>query len=385
MPFASDREALGICFLIEGTIQDLERGKLVMPLDADPLIFIVSGGKVANFPKVVSETVPFTDKPPCLKKVLDIYAETLTPGSKEANTIETEAIHRRHFIRLLGENAAFDAFELDALQSYVDRRAREGVGRETIRKELSTLRVIWGWAHKRGYVASPLSWKMGDLTLPKSDERPQFQTWEQITRKIERAGLSKSQQAESWECLWLNEEQTVACVRWVEENARYRFLPIMFAFAAFTGARRGELIRSLREDWDFEGGIVSIRQKKADKSRTFTRRNVPIHPILAKAMSEWFHTHPGNPWTIATDDGSPIGPRMATKYFRGAVKGGKWAVLHGWHTFRHSLASNMASSAIDQRVINEILGHHTEEMERRYRHLLPRKQAEAIGSMFRVN
>jgi integrase len=158
----------------------------------------------------------------------------------------------------------------------------------------------------------------------------------------------------------------------------------MFAFAAYTGARRGEIVRSERDDWDFEAGFVAIRQKKADKSKAFTRRNVPIHQDLAVIMREWFADHPGGPWTIATDDGSPISGPAATKYFRRALKGGKWEVLHGWHTFRHSLASNMASAGVDQRVINEILGHHTEEMERRYRHLLPRKQEHALGSLFRT-
>ncbi len=101
-------------------------------------------------------------------------------------------------------------------------------------------------------------------------------------------------------------------------------------------------------------------------------------------MRKWFDEHPGGPWTIATEDGSPIGPVAASKYFRRTVDGGKWFVLRGWHIFRHSLASNLASAGVDQRIINEILGHHTDEMERRYRHLLPRKQAHALHSLFRV-
>ena len=56
----------------------------------------------------------------------------------------------------------------------------------------------------------------------------------------------------------------------------------------------------------------------------------------------------------------------------------------GWHTFRHSLASNMASAGVDQRIINETLGHHTKEMERRYRHLLPKKQADALHGLFQA-
>lgn len=380
----SDREAERACALIEETIQDLERGKLVMPPEADPAAFILSGGKLVARPQAVS--IPFQDaaKPPTLKRVLDTYAETLTPGAKESNSIETEAIHRRHLVRILGENPTFDTIGVDILQVYVDRRAREGVGRETIRKELSTLRVIWGWAHKRKFIASPADWKMKDLTFPKAREKPPFQTWDQITRKIGRGGLTEAQQAGLWECLWLDQAQTMEVLTWVREGGGYPFLYPMFAFAAFTGARRSEIVRSEREDWDFEGGTISIRQKKADRAKTFTRRNVPLHPTLSEIMLDWFQVHPGGPWAICTENGLPIGHRMATKYFRGALAGGKWEVLHGWHAFRHSLASNMASSGVDQRVINEILGHHTEEMERRYRHLLPCKQARALHGLFQV-
>ena len=143
------------------------------------------------------------------------------------------------------------------------------------------------------------------------------------------------------------------------------------------------MLRSERGDWDLSpGGSVTIRQKKADKSKTFTRREIPIHSALAEIMRAWFDRHPGGPWTIATENGSPIDPRISTAQFRRVVRGGKWQVLHGWHTFRHSLASNMASAGTDQRIINGILGHNTAEMERRYRHLLPGKQGHALNSLF---
>jgi integrase len=378
----NDREADRLRALIEETIVDLVRGKLTMPPDADPASFILSGGKVATRPQVVSNSFQEPPPPSTLRHVLDTYAATLTPGSKESNSIETEAVHRRHFLRILGEHSVFDALEVGVLQGYVDTRAREGVGRETIRKELATLRVIWGWAHKRKHVESPVGWKMKDLTLPKAREKPPFQTWDQITRKIQRGGLTEEQKAGMWECLWLDQEQTMECLAWIQENAEYPFLYPMFAFAAFTGARRGEMLRSEREDWDFEGGIVSLRQKKSNRAKTFTLRNVPLHPSLARIMADWFGVHPEAQWTICTANGAPIGGRMATKYFRGGLSGGKWSVLRGWHTFRHSLASNMASAGVDQRLINEILGHNTEEMERRYRHLLPSKKTQALDGLF---
>jgi site-specific recombinase XerD len=377
-----DNEARRVCALVEETIQDLERGKLTLPPDAEPAAFILSGGKVTSKPK--PEPAHEAPKPLTLGEVFETYSATLTPGSKGTNTISTENVHAKHFRRIIGEKSILDALGVDALQRYVDARAREGVGRETIHKELSTLRVVWAWALKRRHVTAPLAWKMADLTLPKADEKPPFQTWDQIARKIKRGGLSDDEQAELWECLWLDQEQTLECLAWVEEHGCYPFIHPLFAFAAYTGARRSEMLCSERDDWDFEAGVVSIRQKKANKSRTFTRRNVTIHPALADVMRRWFKHHPGGPWTIATADGARIVPMSATKYFRRTVRGGKWSVLRGWHVFRHSLASNMASAGVDQRVINEMLGHHTDEMERRYRHLLPRTQAQALHGLFQA-
>jgi hypothetical protein len=219
-----DNETRRACALIEETIQDIERGKLTMPPDADAATFILSGGKLASKPQLVSD--PFQDerKPPTIAEVFATYMETLTPGSKGANTILTEKIHARHFRRVLGEKAVFDALAVDSLQRYVDKRAREGVGRNTIHKEHSTLRVVWGWALKRGHVEGPLDWKMADLTLPKADEKSPFQTWDQITRKVQRGGLTDEQQAELWDCLWLDQTQTRECLAWVEEHDLYPFI-----------------------------------------------------------------------------------------------------------------------------------------------------------------
>jgi site-specific recombinase XerD len=36
---------------------------------------------------------------------------------------------------------------------------------------------------------------------------------------------------------------------------------------------------------------------------------------------------------------------------------------------RHSVASYLAAAGVDQRIIDDILGHQSQEMQRRYRHL----------------
>ncbi|MBY0459079.1 MAG: site-specific integrase, partial [Gemmataceae bacterium] len=62
--------------------------------------------------------------------------------------------------------------------------------------------------------------------------------------------------------------------------------------------------------------------------------------------------------------------------------GSKWHVLRGYHAFRHSFASNLAAAGVDQRVIDELMGHTTVEMQKRYRHLFPDQRRQAVLAVF---
>ena len=48
----------------------------------------------------------------------------------------------------------------------------------------------------------------------------------------------------------------------VEAQARHAFLYPMLAVAAYTGARRSELLRMRVADVDVEAGVVVVREKK---------------------------------------------------------------------------------------------------------------------------
>ena len=51
-----------------------------------------------------------------------------------------------------------------------------------------------------------------------------------------------------------------------------------------------------------------------------------------------------------------------------------------FNRYRHSFASNLAAAGVDQRVIDEFMGHQTEPMRKRYRHLFPKTRRSAIES-----
>ena len=61
------------------------------------------------------------------------------------------------------------------------------------------------------------------------------------------------------------------------------FMPVLLTAAAHTGARLSELCRSQVEDWDFDRGVVVLREKKkSQKGVTF--RRVDLSPRLAERM-----------------------------------------------------------------------------------------------------
>lgn len=56
-----------------------------------------------------------------------------------------------------------------------------------------------------------------------------------------------------------------------------------------------------------------------------------------------------------------------TNHFKSTLAASPWENVRGFHVLRHSFASHAAAEGIDQRMIDEWMGHQTEEMRRRYR------------------
>ena len=258
----------------------------------------------------------------------------------------------------------------------------------------------------------------GGLVYPKHDEKQPFMTLHEIERKLT-AGMTEAQQAALFECLYLTPPEIEELLAFVNENAGYGWIYPLFCFAAHTGVRRSEILRVLVTDVDFEGETVLIREKKRSRKQRTTRR-VPLTPMLANVLKEWLKQHPGGPSLFSHQREVPrskkrskttghqndkqrpstlkgrlamvskrelqeIGPLTRNEvhdHFQRVLTGSRWQVLRGLHTLRHSFISACASKGIDQRLIDEWTGHSTEEQRKRYRHLYPTIQREAIRSVF---
>jgi integrase len=362
-------------------------GRLVIPEGADIPTFLLSDGKLNEKPSL---PIPVT-----LNKFFQEYLEQLPDGNMESNSLYTAKIHMAHFERVLGKSFSIKRMGLDDLQRYVRERGKEKGRRKapvsptTIRKELSTFSAVWSWGRATARVDGPFPNK--GLRFAKTTEKPAFQTREEIDRQIARGGLSESEQEALWDCLYLTPADLESVLKIIKDRADQPLVYPMVLMAAHTGARRSEILRSQVQDFDLESNMVVIREKKRAKGRR-TTRIVPLSPLLAQTIADWLKVHPRCKYTfcqpLLAADGKeanefePIRVDQGTDFLRRCLSGTDWRKIRGWHVFRHSFISNCASKGIDQRMIDTWSGHQTEEMRRRYTHLFPDSQQDAMRILF---
>ena len=154
------------------------------------------------------------------------------------------------------------------LQQHVDRRAKKKgmkgrLSPATIRKEIVTLRTAWNWGVQMGFLTGDFPNK--GIRYPKFEEKPPFQTWQEIEHRIKSGGLSEEQASDLWDSLYLGLKEIEEILELVKEKAIQPWVYSLFCFAAYTGARRAEMLRSLVSDVDFRSQTVLIHEKKRGK------------------------------------------------------------------------------------------------------------------------
>jgi integrase len=374
-------EAQGVKARHEYHLRLLKQRLLTLSPGMDIVTFLRHDGKPP-------ETTTESDAPAMtFAQFRDDYLKTIGNGAVENNTLYTSKIHLAHLAGTIGERFPITSLVHADLQRHVTRRsASDSVAAITIKKELDTLRSAWNWAKRMGY--HQVDFPGAGLVYPKSKEKLPFMTWTEIDRRIAASGNQK----ELWECLFLREPEIANFLDFVQQRKAPVWVYPMCVMAAHTGARRSEMIRAERQDVDVEAGIITIREKKRVRGKVTTRR-VPISlrlkealaalPVIngrlfgnlsVQAVQKAFMEVAGKHTSEAKD--------AETKARNEAKRRTKWSVLKGYHVLRHSFISALANKGIDQRIIDELVGHQTEAMRRRYRHLYPQTVADAVKQVF---
>jgi len=391
----SEKEAKEEKARIEKTIRLINEGEKDLPDKATPeqiWAFLRSGGKRTGKVTLAAAI--------SLEDVAKEYFDSLPEGAKEESSLKTEGTHVKNLKRHLGASTPLYELNVQRVQGYVSKRQADTglrgkyVQADTIKKELQTFRQLWDFAAARCHVSGKCP--VEGVKLPKPNEKLPFKTWEEIEAVIKRGGYSEQEQGELWDCLFLRDEAEIEkLLDHVRCTAAHPFIYPLFAFAAYTGARRSEIIRSEVADFHLDENYVLIREKKRRTDARLSYRDVSLHPRLKDVMAAWLKQHPGGRYTISVPPGmirskskadgpQPLTPSQARSHFEQALDGSKWGVVRGFHVLRHSFASNLARKGVHQSIIDRWLGHQTEEMRRRYRHLFPEEKRQAMEAMSRA-
>lgn len=370
--------------LVELTLHRLHTGQLHVPDRVDPGDFVVSGGTLrapVERPPVV-EAAPL----PTTRQLTELYTAALKP--LVAPTYHSsQAMHLRHLLEHIEGKAdePCDAVTFRDLDGYIQARLAKRHP-NTAERERITLLQFYKWVVKQGYQGeSPAA---GLAPIRGGEDRPPFRTVAEIERILERGGLSDEERLDLWDTLYLSPKEIAGLLATVRANATIDYAHLLHAVPAYTGMRRGEVLRLQWVDVDLDEGYLSARSRKQSRRKRETVRRISLHSELKSELMAWREVRPRGQFIVCEPDGfGPIDVDRANRVFWQPMRGTPWC-LHsgrdlfkvGYHTYRHSFASNLAAAGVDQRLIDEMMGHTTEAMRKRYRHLFPAARRSAVES-----
>jgi len=236
---------------------------------------------------------------------------------------------RCHILPLLGKTK-LEELGLEVQQAFITRLA-EGVARKTAINVMGTLSVMLSTAKNWGYICEPV--EFGKLTMPIQEvkEDARFFTAEEAKQIISTA----------------------------EEPFR-----TMFAIAAMTGLRAGELLALQIDDLDFERKLIHIRRSvwrgriQTVKSKA-SRASVAMPDVLSLILKVYLKSWRENPTKLLFINRRGR-PYNATKVVQKAL----WPLLDklkiercGLHAFRHTHSSLLLETGASPTVAQAQLRH----------------------------
>jgi len=352
--------ARGALHLIELTLHRLHTGQLYVPERVDSGDFVVSGGTL---------TAPVQSpqaSPPSTRELISRYTaaqENLLAPSYHA----TQAIHFRHLARHLGSRIddPCDKITFRDLDGYLQVRLAERHP-NTVERERITLLQFYKWIVRQQYLTT--SPTVGLLPIKGGDDPSPFRTVAEIERMLERGGLDNEEQFNLWDCLYLSPSEIAGLLATVKANATIDYGYLLHAIPAYTGMRRGEVLRLRWVELDLDEEYVSARSRKQSRRKRETIRRITLHPELKSELQAWREKQKRGQYVICETDGSgPINTDRANRVFWQPMRKTTWCLDNsrdlykvGFHTYRHSFASNLAAAGVDQRGNRRVYGPHDE-------------------------
>lgn len=255
---------------------------------------------------------------------------------RKRSTVQTASYHISKYLMPRWENTPVDQIDADAVNKWVGEQ-KDKLSRTTLRHIVATLQIVIGKRFGKSVILP--------TQVEVEDETSCF-TEEQVEKIIS------------------------------EAEGQFK---VLFATAAGTGMRAGELYGLLVEDVDFKLKVIHVKRSafegklQAPKTRN-ARRTISITQSLADMLKNHL-------------DGRTTGTIFQSRQFKGqrgplrnnnVLKWGLYPVLNklgipkcGMHAFRHYRVTALMESGVPVETVKAWIGHGSERMIRRYTHLRP--------------
>ena len=147
-----------------------------------------------------------------------------------------------------------------------------------------------------------------------------------------------------------------------------------------TAMRRGELMKLLWADVDLPGASLTVRSPKNGRDRVVPLSDDALR-ILRKRRHQW-----KNEQTADSTDLRVYGSRAdIAKAVRGSwhvLNSERRDVLQPVHSFRDTAITQLAAAGVPLAVVQELAGHASIEMTRRYAEVSPKAMRDAVTRVF---
>jgi integrase len=327
--------------MVLGTVAELKTTRIAQRL-LDPIL-----ARINSFDYRPSK---FTS----VEKFADVWEiQVLThqkPSSVKAAKSHLKTYIRKHLGKIL-----LHELTPQIQQNFVTLLSQK-VSRKTCLNVLGTLSSMMRTAKSWGYCTQPVT--AGELALPSDviHNQPRFFTGEQARKII-----------------------TIASDPW----------RIMFAIAAMTGLRVGEVVGLQKQDLDFERRVIHVRRSawygrvQTCKSKASTAP-VAMADALATMLTEYLATWKENPegFLFLNRNGRPYAANKVVEY-------GLWPALDklklpraGMHAFRHCHASLLMDVGANMAVTKDQMRHSDARVTLGvYGHVIGDSQRDAVNKV----
>ena len=308
-----EREAKNALRVVETTIHRLTTGTLTVPDGVNVGTFILSGGTEAAAKKA-SKTITFREA------VRPVRGPPTAAGGEavpEKPTGAPQATRRTH----LGVRAGrpLDRITQADLRAFLDARMADRHA-NTVERTRQTFRQFFAWCEEEKHLKENLM--AGVKRVGQIPTLERFRNKSEIDALIARGGLTEQQEKDAWKCLFLLPAEIGDLLELVKEKADGPRAVLAHAIPAYTGMRRGEIVRLTWENVDLARDQITAHSRKQSRKQKETPRTIDLHPDLKPLLVEAEAT--GGRYVVPGDDGGEIDPDKLNRHFRQPMRGTDW-------------------------------------------------------------